>query len=409
MKVITDPIYGSIVLNDTELKLVSTPEFQRLKRIKHLGFVDLVYPSAVHTRDTHGLGVAFLVRKIGENLKLDEVTIEMLRIAALLHDVGHGPYSHESDSILEKYSGINHEQISANLIKKEFKEIISERGLNPNTIAEIISGEKGPYYDLIRGKFDLDYIDCLTRDSYYTGVTAGKIDSERLSNVLRYQDGKLCILEKGKAALESFFVGKHLMFSTVYHHHVTEIAKTMFQKALELAILNGKIDAKKAWRFDDFEMRTALKAAGGLSKKLIERIENRQLYKRLIWLKKSDVDDAFFAKLIKCKADRNILALLEKELAAGVGLEEGEVLVDISTPPERSLSDGGTGLKFIMHDGSLKPVTEVSTLIKALSEAQWDFWKVGVYVPEDKRKAVDPEKVLELMKAFEPVKLSDYL
>lgn len=409
MKVITDPIYGSMQLNDTEIKLISTPEFQRLKRIKHLGFVDHVYPSAVHTRDTHALGVAFLVRKIGKNLGLDEVTIEMLRIAALLHDVGHGPYSHESDSILEYYSGTNHEQISSNLIKKQFSEIISDRGLSPNTIADIICREKGPYYDLVRGKFDVDYIDCLTRDSYYTGVTSGRIDFERLANVLAYKDGKLCVLEKGKSALESFFVSKHLMFAAVYHHHVTEISKAMFQKALELAILNNKVDPKKAWRLDDSEMRLALKEAGGLSQKLMERIEARRLYKRVLWLKKPDVNEVLFAKLIKCKSDRKMLDLLETELASGLGIEYGDILVDISNPPERSLSNGDAGIKFIMRDGSMKPLAEVSPLIKALGEAQWDFWKVGVYAPEEKLKSIDPVKVLELMKAFEPVKLSDYL
>ncbi len=407
-KVISDPIYGGMILNDTEVKLISRPEFLRLKRIKHLGFVDLVYPGATHTRDSHGLGVANLVRKVGEYIGLDEVTIEMLRVAALLHDVGHGPFSHESDPILNKYSDTDHEEISAKLIKTKFSELISERGLSPKTIADIVTGERGPFYDLIRGHFDVDYIDCLTRDAYYTGAKQGFLDVDRLCKVIRFVDNKLVIMDKGKAVLEAFFVSKHLMFSSVYHHHVTEIAKTMFQKALEKAILDGKVDAKQAWRFDDAEMSFALKNAGGLPSKMMKRIEERQLYKRLLWLKKSDVDDIAFSKLMKCQ-DRKILAMLEKEVSERCNLEEGELLIDISSPPERALSEGETSLKFLMNDGSLKPVEEVSPIIKALKEAQWDLWKVGVYVPKEKLSVLDPSKVWNLIKSFEPVKLSDYI
>lgn len=409
MKYITDPLYGDIILNDVEAKLVADPIVQRLRNIKQLGFVDMVYPTAVHTRFSHALGVAHLVKRIGDILNIDPVMVQMLRFAALVHDVGHGPYSHKSETLLENYTELTHEKISAKLIKTKLSPIIAEAGIDSRVIAKIVTGEGGPYQELLRGYFDVDYLDALARDAYFTGLPFGRTDTSRLLNSIAFtEEGKLCIKFKGKSALEAFFVGKHLMYASAYQHHVESIASKMFRKALEDAIIRKKIDPLEAWRMDDSQLRCALENSNGISKKLMERLNQRNLYKRFIYLKKDELKEDTFKTLIGMRKDPEMMMQLESEIANVLGQDYGEVLVEIREPMERPISEGEVGLCFLMKDGSLKPVVDVSRLIKSLKDAQWDTWRFGVYVPESKLEC-DKEKAMKVLNEFSTVKLDKFI
>jgi len=177
MKTIRDPIHGSISLSDHELAILDTPEFQRLRRVKQLGFSYLVYPSATHTRFEHCLGALFVAHRLGKSLDLSTDSVNKIRLAALLHDVGHGPFSHVSEDSLQGIVDVKHEEYSEKIIKNSaISEIIEDAGFSPNEIADISRGKIPPLGDMVSSQIDVDRMDYLVRDAYYTGASYGVID-----------------------------------------------------------------------------------------------------------------------------------------------------------------------------------------------------------------------------------------
>ena len=161
-KVIRDSIHGDIFLTSGEVKLIDTPEFQRLRRIKQLGMTYLVYPGANHTRFEHSIGTLFLASRVAERLNLEEEEIRLARFSALLHDIGHGPLSHTSEEILEYYLKKSHEEITVKLIKdSSIASLLEDEEISPKDVAEIILGKRGYLSEMISGDFDVDRMDFL--------------------------------------------------------------------------------------------------------------------------------------------------------------------------------------------------------------------------------------------------------
>ncbi|MEE9593907.1 MAG: HD domain-containing protein, partial [Candidatus Hydrothermarchaeales archaeon] len=173
-KVIRDPIHGDIFLTEPETKIVDSLEFQRLRRIKQLGMAYLVYPSANHTRFEHSLGAMHVASRVANTLQLSKDDSIKLRIAALLHDVGHGPLSHTSEELLERYMGQSHEEITMELINNsDVSSILIDEGLNPEEVSSLILGKGGRLGSLISSELDVDRMDFLVRDAHHTGVAYG--------------------------------------------------------------------------------------------------------------------------------------------------------------------------------------------------------------------------------------------
>ncbi|MFC6877096.1 HD domain-containing protein [Flavobacterium myungsuense] len=237
LKILNDPIYGFITLPNTLLyDLIQHPYFQRLRRISQMGMSYLVYPGAHHTRFHHALGCMHIMQKAIEVLRFKGVSISedeenALFIAILLHDIGHGPFSHAMEhSIVEN---VNHESISLLLMEKLNEEFEGK-------LALAIQIFKGDYHrkfmlQLISSQLDMDRMDYLKRDSFYTGVAEGNINSDRLIQMMNVVDDVLVIEEKGIYSVEKFLMARRLMYWQAYLHKTSLVAELILTKVLKRA------------------------------------------------------------------------------------------------------------------------------------------------------------------------------
>ena len=237
IKIFNDPIYGFITVQSALIfAIIEHPYFQRLRRITQMGLSYLVYPGAHHTRFHHALGCAFLMQKAVETLRMKEIIIskkeeEALIISILLHDIGHGPFSHALEhSIVEK---VTHEEISL-----KFMELLNQEFDGKLNLA--IKIFKGAYhrkfmFQLISSQLDMDRLDYLKRDSFYTGVAEGNINSERLITMLNVHGDQLVIEDKGIYSVEKFIVGRRLMYWQVYLHKTGLAAENVLVRILKRA------------------------------------------------------------------------------------------------------------------------------------------------------------------------------
>ncbi|GAA4322477.1 HD domain-containing protein [Flaviaesturariibacter amylovorans] len=236
-KIINDPVYGFITVDDPLIfEIISHPYYQRLRRIHQMAFASLVYPGAVHTRLHHSLGAYHLMglaltelRNKGTDITPDEE--QGAKIAILLHDIGHGPYSHALERKLIK--GVHHEEIS-DLILQLLNEQFSGR---LDTAIAIFRGEypKQFLHQLVSGQLDVDRMDYLTRDSFFTGVSEGVIGYDRILKMLVVHEGELLIEEKAIFSVEKFLVARRLMYWQVYLHKAVVAAEKMLVRIIERA------------------------------------------------------------------------------------------------------------------------------------------------------------------------------
>lgn len=237
LKIINDPIYGFIHIPSTLVfDIIEHPYFQRLRRINQMALSYLVFPGAKHTRFEHVLGCVFLMQKTVEMLRFKGVQIsdkeaEGLYIAILLHDIGHGPFSHAMEhSIVE---GISHEEISF-LFMQELNKVFNGK------LETAIAIFQGTYprkfmHQLISGQLDMDRADYLKRDSFYTGVAEGNINSERLISMLNVRNDELVVEEKGLYSVEKFLIARRLMYWQVYLHKTSVAAEQILIRLLNRA------------------------------------------------------------------------------------------------------------------------------------------------------------------------------
>lgn len=237
LKIFNDPIYGFITIpNSLIYDLIQHPYFQRLRRISQMGMSYLVYPGAHHTRFHHALGCMHIMQKAVQTLQFKGVSISeeeenALYIAILLHDIGHGPYSHAMEhSIVEE---VHHEELSLLFMEQLNKEFNGK-------LALAIQVFKGEYHrkfmlQLISSQLDMDRMDYLKRDSFYSGVAEGNINSERLIQMMNVQDDVLVIEEKGIYSVEKFLVARRLMYWQAYLHKTCVVAELILTKILKRA------------------------------------------------------------------------------------------------------------------------------------------------------------------------------
>jgi HD superfamily phosphohydrolase len=236
-KIINVPVYGFITIDHPLiLKLIAHPYYQRLRRIHQMAFAELVYPGAVHSRLHHSLGAFHLMCGALSELKSKgvEITAEEelgARIAILLHDIGHGPYSHALEHKL--LSGVHHEQLSI-LIMQGLNE--ANNGLLQTAIDIFTNNYKKPFlHQLVSGQLDVDRMDYLTRDSFFTGVSEGVIGYDRILKMLTVHEGELMVEEKAIYTIEKFLVSRRLMYWQVYLHKTVVSAEKMLVRIIERA------------------------------------------------------------------------------------------------------------------------------------------------------------------------------
>ncbi|MDY6931594.1 MAG: HD domain-containing protein [Halobacteriota archaeon] len=361
MKVIRDPIHGHVEVDEVGLKLLDTEEMQRLRRIRQLGFTYLVYPGANHTRFEHSLGTYHLANILIKQLKIE---CEELNAAALLHDICHGPYSHVTENVIFQYTKKTHEDVGDTITKGKIGEILKDFSIDPKVVSDYITGISG--LRILHSEIDVDRMDYLIRDAYYTGVSFGMVDNTRLIHVMDVINGKLVVKIEGIQAVESLLVSRFLMRPTVYFHHVSRIAESMMVKALNHMIDEEKLDVFELRVMDDYELNTKMRQSEGYSQEIIEMINNRNLFKRAIY---AGVDSINIGSLRK--ENRR---LLEKEIAKRSGVDEKYVILDIPKEPKMEEMKAN-----IVIGDDVKRLEEVSELVKMLELAQWENYKIGVY------------------------------
>jgi HD superfamily phosphohydrolase len=238
-KIFNDPVYGFInVPSEFLFDLIQHPYFQRLRRIKQLGLTDLVYPGALHTRFHHALGAMHLMHTALQTLgskssQISDKECESSLIAILLHDIGHGPFSHALETAL--LQGVPHEDISLQIMQMLNQEFDGKLGLAlqifTNTYARTF------FHQLVSSQLDMDRLDYLNRDSFYTGVSEGKIGASRIIKMLDVANDRLVVEEKGIYSIENFLVSRRLMYWQVYLHKTAVSAEQMLLRILQRARL----------------------------------------------------------------------------------------------------------------------------------------------------------------------------
>ncbi len=362
---IKDPVHGNIKIPGSVLEVVDSPEMQRLRRVSQLGFSSLVYPGANHSRFEHSLGTYFLTKQVAQNLGLED---QALPVAGLLHDVGHLPFSHTTEAFFRDATGKDHEDlIKEKLRGKAIGDSLSDAGF---TRSEIIRTYRGPVGKVITGDLGTDRIDYLLRDAHYTGVMFSA-EFERILDTLAF-GRELYLQEKGLRAAESMLLARFWMYPSVYGHHTTRIAAHMLERSLQRAAIDG-FRVEEMPELDDYSLLQSLSA---FEPETVERLMNRQLYKRA-----------------HVSSDLSLKEKEEGELERTISEKAGcDVIVDI---PKRAWIRE-LDLKILM-DGGLKNISEVSTIARTLEKAQWDSWWAGVYCAEENKAKVEraAKRVLE--------------
>jgi uncharacterized protein len=255
----TDPIHKNIKFTLVEKELIDTFIFQRLRRIRQLAGAHLVYPGALHSRFEHSIGSMFLAGLAGQTLLEkgylpNSETVQYLRLAALLHDIGHGPYSHLFEEILAETNSISHEKIGERIISETIiSDVSKSHGYNPKTISSLSFGKHNSRFlnEIISGGLSVDLMDYLPRDSYFSGTEYGKIDYHRIINSLEVTSSKqLAINKSALYSYESMLISRYQMFKSVYFHKTVRSGEVMILNAMK--VLNKILNLTELRCLDNF-------------------------------------------------------------------------------------------------------------------------------------------------------------
>ena len=360
-EILRDPIWNNIRVDELALELIDTGTFQRLRNIRQLGLAYVVYPGATHSRFEHALGTYHLSRQTlsllcesDPGLPLEPVDQAIVRSAALLHDIGHYPFSHA----LEEIGQLHHEDVAKPLITEgEIADILVRRlGEDaPGRIFELIRGvSDSQLQGLISGSLDLDKIEYLKRDAFMCGVPYGEIDVDRLTNsMLILQDPEsgrsvLGLREKGLSALESLLFAKYQTYRNVYWHHAVRSATAMYKRMVDDALRARALDASLLPTYTDEGLLHHLEHAH--PGPMLDALRTRKLYKRALEWPASQLDEGYGEWIA---TDRERTREAEDRLAMMVGMEPGEVLLDYPAKTEML----GLDIPVLRRNGKIERLT----------------------------------------------------
>ena len=387
-KIINDPIYGFVTIpGDIIYDLINHPYFQRLRRIKQLGLTNLVYPGALHTRFHHAIGAMHLMQEAILTLKQKDIEITALEeeaalIAILLHDVGHGPFSHALEHSIVK--GISHETISSLFMAKLNKEFNGRLDL----AIKIFNNKYKKYFlhQLVSSQLDMDRLDYLKRDSFFTGVSEGVISSERIIKMLSVVKNQLVVEHKAIYSIEKFLIARRLMYWQVYLHKTVLGAETLLVNILKRAkevTSNGKVlfatpafqlflknnytksDFEKNTdlleqfsKLDDTDVMASIKTWAEDEDKILSRLclnlLNRKLYK--VEIQNSPISIAYKNQL-----------LLKVAKALQITKQEAQYFVLTHIVNNSAYNANNFNITILMNNGELVDVAKASDLLNIQS------------------------------------------
>ena len=362
---IRDPIHGYIFATELERRIIDTASFQRLRRIRQLAGCHLVYPGGQHSRFEHVIGCKYLAGKVGTILESRESDFsredtEKLRLAALLHDIGHGPFSHMFEEVLADKTAVTHEDMTQRIIKQtEVGDILESGGFSRNEISELSIGKlrkKNRAYmnDAIGGGLSVDIMDYLLRDSYFTGVEYGKVDITRIINSFEAIKGRLAIGQAALFAFEALLIARYEMFRAVYFHRTV--------RAAELMLIKSMILADKSLHLTDLSLDNYLSLTDEVTLHRIVSIEPGQ-DPDLISAREL-ARDYLKRNLLKCafekpvqRRDKLLAAIFNQKdfrvqfsqkIADTAGVQRNDVYVDVPTAPSIPVTSTRESLQDVM-------------------------------------------------------------
>ncbi|MBS3060506.1 MAG: HD domain-containing protein [DPANN group archaeon] len=386
MTFIKDPIHGLIKISPLQEDLISSPEMQRLGWVKQLSLTKLIFPGANHTRLEHSIGVSHIAGQMADSLELEDTEKDLVQVAGVLHDVGHGPFSHA----LEGLFPISHEERTQQIIlgkwasnipgAGEIPNLLESQGIDPTEVAQLVSGEHKSHYlrSIIHSEVDADRLDYTSRDAHYTGLlTRPEID--RTVMVLTRQGDEMAVEEKGIPAVETLLFYRTMLFTSIYNHHANNIASRMLEKATHAALPH----LEDIENMTDDELMVALTNHGGLPKELIERIRYRELYKRAFEIKSRTTSQQELA--LYEKARHYSLEQIESKITNELELNEADVLASFprGTPSAKTMD-----LKVFTKQGELRPIMEMSSILEALSKINPTNVLFAIYSKPELRDAI---------------------
>ncbi|MBI5636277.1 HD domain-containing protein [Candidatus Micrarchaeota archaeon] len=353
MTVIRDALHGGIELSPLEERIVDSPHLQRLRFVKQLSTVYLVYPSALHARFEHSLGTMHLAGKVAGKIGLQKPALETLRLAGLLHDVGHAAFSHLTDELFSKTSFGTHEERGINLVKNSgLAGLIKDAGYSISLLENFLRGRKQGA--VIAGELGTDRMDYLLRDGLFTGVGYSHVDVQRLLETLHYQNNELLIGEKGLVAAESLLVSRNFMFNAVYLHPTVRITQAMLVKSIKLGLQDGQVTARQVIEGTDNSVMNALLSG---QNPLAQKILARRLFKKAFVLPILEAS----RKQAGFLSEKDCGKRLEEYL-----VEEGFSFEDfvVCPPPRRKKT---SGLKVLKKNGSVVALEKASRISSLLN------------------------------------------
>ncbi|MBI3254857.1 MAG: HD domain-containing protein [Nitrosarchaeum sp.] len=348
---IVDPIHDFIRVYDHELKIIDTPIFQRLRRIRQLSGAHLTYPAAQHTRFEHSLGVMHIASQAGQALNekgiLKSYDIEVLRLAGLLHDIGHGPFSHLFEEIIQQKK-FSHEDFGKEIIlKSEIGDSLSKNGYDKKLITKVAFGDSKLQYmnEIISGALSADMMDYLLRDGYFTGAEHAQIDHKRITQSLDVHQKKLALERSALYSFESMMHSRYQMFKAVYFHKTVRAAEVMLLEALRLS--------DDEFGFTSFNINEYVKLTD-------EYVLSKLISSKSSKLKRARqfAEDYQNRKLLKCVFERiltsrtNLGKARTNELRTSISkkskVDESEIFVDSSVTPSIPLAPSKNESKYII-------------------------------------------------------------
>jgi len=397
-----DPVHGYVYITEEEKEIIDSFPIQRLHRLRQLAGAEYVYPGANHTRFEHSVGVMYLAGRVMENpnisQKISEDEAEMVRIAALLHDVGHGPFSHVFEHLLVKELGKTHEDMTRWIVtKSELKETLGKSGYDKEEIGALAVGtlhkpQKTFLDQIISSAVDVDKLDFVVRDTYHTGAEYGFIDIFRLIHALDVLGENLAVDLGALSALESFIIARIESFKSIYFHRVGRAAQIMLAMAMEKANEELGLTSFKTpdeyLSMDDYTVWAKLKNCKK-SSGTIKNLERRQMlkcaYERTFYEK-----DAVISNIFSQEAHRK---QLQVDIAKKADVETEAVIIDVPTVP--SVPYHHSVLMEPMEIPVFNKTWEGDRIMQRLSEVSKIFEVLKgfinilrVYTPEENRDRV---------------------
>jgi HD superfamily phosphohydrolase len=339
---IKDPVHGYVYITEAEKQLIDSYPVQRLHRLRQLAGSEFVYSGANHTRFEHSIGVMYLAGKLTENQNLSQLLseeeIQIIRMASLLHDVGHGPFSHVFEHLLVKFLSKTHEDMTLWIVQKsELRDIISGLGYDADAIGKLAVGElrrRGKAFldQIIQSAVDVDKLDFVVRDTYHTGAEYGYVDVFRLIHMLDVLGENLAVDVGALSALESFVLARLESFRSIYFHRVGRAAQIMLATAMEEAkdeLGLVEFDSPEDYlALNDYTVWTKLKECKK-SRGIMENLERRKLlkcaYDRTFHVREKMVPSIFSVDEVREQ--------MRNKIASEAGVEPQAIVIDVPTVP----------------------------------------------------------------------------